>query len=800
MTAHSGDGVVIDRRDSTVSLTTAWGRIEIAVCTSRIVRVRLASDGAPDGPSYLTPRVWPHVECAIQMGEPIVIDTGRLTVQIEAASTRLAFADAAGNLTLCDVVVGEPPRKIVESGSAPPVTGVGEQGVTGDKRVHARFEPVGAQHFYGLGEGGKQFDRLGSARQLWNSHFGHGPGSDIGVPLLLSNRGYGLFFDNTGDAALTVGRSDGRERIVYRAERGPLDWYYLAGADPRDVIGEMAELLGRAPLPPRWTLGYLQSTRHFADESEPRQLARTLREKRIPCDGLIFLSTYGDALGWNRGVGHLEFQPELFRAPAETLAEFREQGFHVITHEYPVLHEEAPLFAEAAALGYLLAEGYDRVTPPSRPTTNFHEGQRYIDFSNPAACAWWWERHRQLVKLGVEGWWLDGGEGPSATARLHGGDGVIWHNLYDRLRQQAFAEGEAADNPDRRVFLLCRSGGAGMQRDGAACWSGDINNTFPTLEAQVPLGLNTGLSGIPYWGTDIGGFFHPVTESGELYARWFQFGAFCPGFRSHGWVWREHTPWAHGTETEDICRRYVELRYRLLPYTYTLAWQAHTQGLPLMRPLVLNYPDDPHVWELGSEYLWGDDLLVAPVTREGVTSWPVYLPAGGWYDFWTQTRYTGPRGIGVDAPLDRLPLFVRAGAIVPMGPVTQCSDDYRPDEITLLVYPDGNSRFEIYEDDGYTNAYRQSHYALTSVVCDAHDDAITLTVAAPRGDAALIPPHRSYVWQVLADQPRRVTLETGVELPRQNDSVGTGAAWWHDGTNTLSIRVPSHPSKVLVEL
>ena len=236
--------------------------------------------------------------------------------------------------------------------------------------------------------------------------------------------------------------------------------------------------------------------------------------------------------------------------------------------------------------------------------------------------------HRDLVRLGVAGWWLDGGEGPPATATLHAGDGTLLHNIYDRLRHQAFAEGEAADRPDQRVFLLCRSGAAGMQRFGATCWSGDINNDFPTLEAQIPLGLNTGLSGIPYWGTDIGGFFHPIPETGELYARWFQLGAFSPIFRSHGWVWREHVPWAHGPEVEAICRRYAELRYRLLPYTYTLAWQAHTLGLPLMRPLVLNYPDDPRVWTLGHEFLWGDDLLVAPVTREGATAWPVYLPAG----------------------------------------------------------------------------------------------------------------------------------------------------------------------------
>src|SRR5206468_2219301 len=220
-------------------------------------------------------------------------------------------------------------------------------------------------------------------------------------------------------------------------------------------------------------------------------------------------------------------------------------------------------------------------------------------------------------------------------------------------------------------FLLCRSGAAGMQRFGASCWSGDVNNDFPTLEAQIPLGLSTGLSGVSYWGTDVGGFFHPVPETGELYARWFQLGAFSPIFRSHGWVWREHVPWAHGPEVEAICRRFAELRYRLLPYTYTLAWQAHTLGLPLMRPLVLNYPNDPRTWALDHEYLWGDDLLVAPVTREGASAWPVYLPSGRWFDFWTGSRYEGPGGVTLAAPLERLPLLVRGGAILPLGPVVQ---------------------------------------------------------------------------------------------------------------------------------
>src|SRR5262245_4360556 len=636
-----------ERRGPAVRFADGTTRVTVTVCTSRIVRVELEDEGQSAAPSYIGQRTWPGCPFEVAEGDPAQVTTAVLGVEVGTRPLGLSFLGSAGDWLLREPADGGMHKE--------------EAGRESGSRLHASFEFSGEQHFYGLGQGGPGLDRLGAARQLWNSHLGHGPGSDMGVPLLVSNRGYAVFFDNTADAVLAVGRSDGGTRIAYTAQAGRLVYYVLVARNMRGLMRDIADLLGHAPMPPRWALGFLQSTRHFHDTEELRRLPRTIREKRIPCDGLIYLSSYGEALGWNRGVGHLEFQPELWPDPRAVIDEARAQHFEITTHEYPVLHESSPLFVEAEARGFLLAEGYARASGPSRGSANYREGQRFLDFTNPAVGAWWWNAHRDLLGLDVAGWWLDGGEGPPAGTTLHGGDGTSVHNIYDRLRHQAFAEGEARDRPEQRVFLLCRSGAAGMQRFGSTCWSGDINNDFLTLEAQLPLGLSTGLSGVPYWGTDVGGFFHPVAETGELYARWFQLGAFSPIFRSHGWVWREHVPWAHGAAVEEICRGYAELRYRLLPYTYTLAWQAHTQGLPLMRPLVLNYPDDPRVWQLGHEFLWGDDLLVAPVTREGATAWPVYLPRGVWYDFWTGARHEGPGGVTLEAPLDRLPLLVRGG-------------------------------------------------------------------------------------------------------------------------------------------
>jgi len=745
-----------ERRGATLSFAAA----RITVCRPGIVRVALPRDEQPQAPSLVGPRDWPEVAFEVVDGEPVRLSTSALRVEVATSPLRLSFTDATGTALLHEPAAG----------------GLETDPATG--RVRASFAFVGEQHFYGLGQGGGRLDRLGTMRQLWNTQLGHGPGSDLGVPLLISNRGYALFFDSPADASVAVGRSDNGVRIVYTAARGPLAWYFLIGSDLRGLLGEVADLLGRAALPPRWALGFLQSTRHFENTDELRRLPRTIREKRIPCDALIYLSSYGEALGWNRGVGHLEFQPELWPKPEALLDEVRAQHFEVITHEYPVLHEASPLFAEAEARGYLLSTGYERSTGGA---ANYRQGQRHLDFSNPVVRSWWWTAHRELVRLGVGGWWLDGGEGPPAAATLAAGDGTLLHNIYDRFRHQAFAEGEAAARPDQRVFLLCRSGNAGMQR----------------FEAQVPLGLNTGLSGVPYWGTDVGGFFHLVPETGELYARWFQFGAFTPIFRSHGWVWREHVPWAHGPEVEGICRRYAELRYRLLPYTYTLAWQAHTLGLPLMRPLVLNYPDDPRTWTLDHEYLWGDDLLVAPVTREGATAWPVYLPEGRWFDFWTGERHEGPRGVTIEAPLDRLPLLVRGGTILPLGPVVQHTGERPLDEVTLQIYPEGTSRFELYEDDGRSNAYRRGHHALTSITCVAERARVTVSIEAPGGDRSVVPADRRYRLRLRAARPSAVAVEGVGELPSTDGDAGR-AGWWMDDAGFLCIRPPDRPTLTVV--
>lgn len=700
----------VEQRGAAFELRGDSGVLVVEFCGANIVRLRLRLDGdAP--PGHRVARLRRDDSLALdvaQQADTWSISSGELFLNIALDPLRLEFGDG----------------ERVRLRSAPGVFGW-ECVDDGRMRVQARFVRSFEEHYYGLGQAGPGLDKDGTARRLWNSHYGHGPGTDMAVPLLISSQGYGLFFDNSWDADISIGRSEQRATLQYTAEGGELDCYVLFGASPREALAQYAQLTGFPPMPPAWSLGYIQSTRHFRDAQEIRDLARTLREKRIPCDALVFLSTYGDDMGMNNGVGTLEFHPVLWADSQRLLDDLKQDHFAVVSHEYPVISPKSPGFAEARDGGYTL----DYVG--SESSVMFNEGQRFLDFSNPEVGAWWWSRHQPLIDSGVDGWWLDGGEGPPAHVQLPGGPGAGLHNVFDLFRQQAFVEGEARSRPERRPFLLCRSGYAGMHALGSATWSGDISNTFDVFEAQLPLGLSTALSGVPYWGTDIGGFFHTVPESPELFVRWFQFATFCPVFRSHGRGagydgWREHLPWAHGVDIEQICRTFAELRYQLFAYNYSLAWQAHTRGTPLMRPLVLEFPDDPNVVHMHAEYMWGPSFLVAPVTRGGARHWPVYLPEGTWYDFWTHARFDGEQWIEVAAPLEGMPLFVRGGAIVPMVPVMQHFVPYAGG-LTVRVYPAGTSHFELYEDDGLTRAYERGGYALTAFECSVADSAVRLS-------------------------------------------------------------------------
>ena len=530
----------------------------------------------------------------------------------------------------------------------------------------------------GLGEGAQQFDRRGALYPMEPSWGGWNRpvlGSVVPSPFLIGTDGWALLIARPdGEIDLREGRGRFLPRRKSRG-KAPLELFLVDVEDPRAAPAEYIRLTGRPAMPPRWALGYFQSHRTLAGPEEPLQIARSFREKRLPCDALIYLGTGYCPAGWNTGHGSLEWNPRTFDHPAESLRTLHKEGFKVVLHV-----NRAPRLLTGSSLSE--------------------------ESSSPDHIRTYWARHRPVFELGVDGWWPDDGDELPLEARL--------------ARHRLYYLGALRDRPGVRPWSLHRTGTAGAQRYGGWIWSGDIDGRWATLAAQVAVGLNHSLSLTPFWGTDTGGFYPTSELTGELYARWFQFSAFCPLFRSHGRTWKLRLPWGwdsgatgpvegtdgpdlselHNAAVEPICRKFLELRYRLLPYNYTLMREACDSGLPPMRALWLQYPGDPEAVKLGDEYLWGPDFLVAPVVEKGSRVRRLYLPAGGWFDYFSGERIAGPRWIDRPVDLATLPLFVRAGAIVPLDPVRQFTAEPAGQPTTLLIHPGADGGFTLYDDDG----------------------------------------------------------------------------------------------------
>ncbi|HEY8900806.1 MAG TPA: TIM-barrel domain-containing protein [Chthoniobacterales bacterium] len=705
----------------------AGAAAELAVypCTPHSLRIVIAPN-AGDLPAALpvspvfVPRAWPPAALRWS-GGPGSSDqekrVGDFTVRIQAHPLTLTISDAKG--------------RPVQTLRFDDTTGFG---------FHTGKRPI-----LGLGEGGAQFDRNGKKFPYFNGQ--HTPdrptmGARIAVPYLLGTEGWALLVvSSPGDFDLANGQ--GRFRPVPDSS-ADLDLIVADARDPQAWFAELAELIGRPVLPPKWALGYMQSHRTLESAAQILAEADTFRQKKLPCDALIFLGTGFCPVGWNTGHDSLEFNPKVFeRPPEDVLADLHRRNFHFVVHVTPPL--VAPL---KDAKGKTIRLPWDG----DRLHGTFQDASDTSATADPTHIVAYWQRHRPAFAAGIDGWWPDEGD---------------WFDIESRFaRARMYYEGPLADRPDRRPWNLQRNGYLGVARYGGWIWSGDVESRWRALAAQVPVGINHSLSVSPYWGTDTGGF-HPTPEfTGELFVRWFQFSAFCPSFRSHGRAWQLRLPWGWSTENpgplegarppppgelpnaqvEPICRQYLELRYRLLPYTYALARQVRDTGLPLMRALWLHYPDDATAAARGDEYLWGRDLLVSPVVERGATERRVYLPAGIWYDWWTGERIEGGREIVRPVDLATLPLYVRAGAIIPLDPLRQYAMEPVSEPTTLRLYPGADGEFFLYEDQGDTNDYLEGASATIPLRWD--EKARSLTLGPRRGSYPGMPARRLFrvVW------------------------------------------------------
>jgi len=578
----------------------------------------------------------------------------------------------------------------------------------------------------GLGEGGPQFDRRGDKDEMRNGQGGYRlrtHGGRVPIPWLVGTSGWALFIHQPFGKFDLTGRQ-GRFDPINAAMSLPIDMFIVAAREPAVIMAEYARLTGYPEMPPLWSLGYLQSHRTLAGPEEIMWVARTFREKKLPCDGLIYLGTDFSPSGWNTHNGEFTWNAKNFPEPKKMIDELHAQHFKVVLHT--VLEGRR-----------LTGSVSDSCTAAPLPSGRTPDG-RWPD-DRQVSC--YWPVHKQLYDLGIDGWWPDQGDGLDGPSRL--------------ARHRMYYEGSRQLRPNERPFALHRNGQAGMQRYAAFLWSGDVYSTWETLKTHVAVAINTGLSGIPYWGTDIGGFVPTKEYTGELHVRWFQFGAFCPLFRAHGRTWHLRLPWGwntgelgpneianytggaanpeeielHNSAVEPICRKYLELRYRLMPYLYSAVRECCQTGLPVMRALWLHYPDDAVATARGDEYLWGRDILVAPVTERGATSRKLYLPRGVWYDFWTEEMVAGGREIERPVDLTTMPLYVRAGAIIPLGPVKQYTSEKVDGPLTLQIYPGTDGNFLLYEDDGSTFNYHRGEWMGIQMVWNDHRRLLTLRLA-----------------------------------------------------------------------
>ena len=583
---------------------------------------------------------------------------------------------------------------------------------------------TGNSPLLGLGEGGPQFDRRGSSDSMVSGQGAYRlatHGGRVPIPWIISTEGWAMFIHQPfGTFDFT-----GHQSTFHPASADTaLDIFFVGSADPPIIMAEYAGLTGHAEMPPLWSLGYQQSHRTLAGREEVLAEAKTFRDKKLPCDALIYLGTGFCPSGWNTENGSFAWNSRVFPEPKEIIEQLHKDNFRVVLHDV-ILTDK------------LHGTVHDRCELDSFDAEN-------------AGC--YWDAHRKDFAMGVDGWWPDEGDPLDIASRL--------------ARNRMHWEGPQIDRPNERPYALHRNGYAGMQRFASFLWSGDVYSTWDTLKSQVPIAINTSLSGIPYWGTDIGGFVPTPEFTAELYLRWFQFGAFCTLFRSHGRTWKLRLPWGwntgdpepveirnydgaavpdasqlHDTRVEPICRKYLELRYCMLPYLYSAVHECATTGMPVMRALWLHYPDDSTAVARPDEYLWGRHILVAPVVEKGATTRSIYLPRGQWYDFWTNDRMQGSREITRAVDLETMPLYVAAGAILPLGPVKQYTGEKVDQPVSISIYPGADGSFLLYEDDGRSFDYRRGEWMGTRL--SWNDAQRTLTLSLESGSRLLGPLQRT---------------------------------------------------------
>ena len=681
--------------------------------------------------SFTVVRDWPRPPMTvIDKTESLLVTNAGLQIDVQKSPFRLTYRTPDGTVLLSD-------------------TNTLGLACQTDGRS-ANFLMPASEQYYGLGlSPTKSLSHRGQKRVLYNRRvdFQSGVMTDMAVPLMVSSGGYGVFVDNTFPQEWDFSRR-GETQWQVTVRGGELDYYFIAG-QPAEVLDQYTQMTGRAPLPPRWTLGYLQSKFGYRNWAEVFAAKDAFRSNDLPCDGLVLdLYWFGNPCD----MGALRWDTNHFPNAAKQIAALAAAGIQLMAIHEPYFnaqHEPAKSnYIEARERKLLMTDDYPARKVPSLLEGFFCRGG-YLDFNNPAARGWLFEKLRPIIDDGIAAHWTDLGEPEVDDVADYSHDGrreQELHNVQNLLWHRALAEGYATNFPNQRLYILSRSGFAGDQRFGAAHWTNDTGADWPTLAAHLNALANYGLSGLSYFGSDIGGF--TGLPSDELYIRWFQFGAFCPAFRAHG-VDKPTAPYEYSKTVANHCRAMLKLRYRLLPYIYNAARETAETGLPICRALPLAFPGDTVAQTNSSEFMFGPGILVAPVVTPGAATREVYLPAGQWIDHWTGQQWNGPRTLpAYPAPLPRIPLFYRDNSIVPLGPDLASTQFDDGTQRALRVYCSTNAAVTLYEDDGISRNYQGGAWTQTSITAASKTNSLTIQIGRAQGSFSGQPSHRAWDLEV----------------------------------------------------
>ncbi len=609
----------------------------------------------------------------------------------------------------------------------------GNAGVLNDKRpsdppfyqVGASFVSPDDEHYYGLGQYHEGFlDHRAHRVECWHNYTATG-GPTVCVPFMVTNYGYGIIWDNPSKTVIEPGFN---EQTRWTSEVGDrVSFFVIAGTTLNEIYSGYRLLTGATPLLPKAAYGYIQCKQRYSSQDELLAVAKGYRERHLPADILVV-----DWFYYTR-MGQMDFVPDKWPDPAEMNRQLHDMGFQTMISVWPRFVQGSRYY------DFLLKKGWFEHLADGTPTDGlpYDRAGSDIDTTNPEAGRWFWETIRDnIISQGFDSIWADETEPdlPPNGSYFSVGPGTRYYNIYPLVHTAALYDGFRRDTK-HRALILSRDAYLGAQRNGSMFWSSDIYPTWDTLQRQVPTGLGFTASGIAYWTQDIGGWqylpkeHHPAhpplldasdardnvggyEDYAELYTRWFEYGAFLPIFRAHG-SRRYNEVWSYGKQAEPILEKYLKLRYQLMPYIYSLGYDSYQTGAPYMRALFMDFPNDPKVADLCDEYMFGPAFLVAPVTEQGVTSRSVYLPAGAdWYNYWTNQRLRGGQTVQADAPIDTLPLFVRAGSILPLGDAIESTSQAQK-IVKVRVYPGADAEFALYQDDGTTYAYEKGDSRIT---------------------------------------------------------------------------------------